>query len=324
MELLKHSMNIDFMGRRRLMIAMSISAVLVLISIASLIFRGLELGLDFTGGVVMEVGFDQPADLERIRSTLQAAGYEGATVQNFGAATEVLIRLQPEALGVAEDVGAAAQVEAAGVLATTIIARLQEMDPSAVERRPADYVGPQIGDELVEQGGQAMLYAILGIFVYVVLRFRWKFAVGAIVALLHDLVITFGFFSVLRLEFDLTVLAAVLAVIGYSLNDTVVVFDRIRENFRLMRRGTSEAIINAAVNQTLTRTVVTGVTTLLVLSALYFLGGTTLAGFSIALIVGIVVGTYSSIYVASAAALFLNVSTVDMLPPKREAIDDMP
>jgi len=317
-------MNLDFMGRRRLIIAMSISAVFVLISLASLIFRGLELGLDFTGGVVMEVGFDEPADLEQIRSTLAAAGYEGATVQNFGAATEVLIRLQPEALGVAEDVGAAAQVEAAGTLATTIIARLQEMDPSAAERRPADYVGPQIGDELVEQGGQAMLYAILGIFVYVVVRFRWKFAVGAIVALFHDLIITFGFFSVLRLEFDLTVLAAMLAVIGYSLNDTVVVFDRIRENFRLMRRGTAEAIVNAAINQTLTRTVVTGVTTLLVLFALYFLGGTTLAGFSIALIVGIIVGTYSSIYVASAAALFLNVSTTDMLPPKREAVDDMP
>jgi preprotein translocase subunit SecF len=323
-ELLKHSMNFDFMGRRRLLIAMCISAIAVLVSLGSLLFRGLELGLDFTGGVVMEVGFDRAADLESIRSALQGAGYEGSTVQNFGAATEVLIRLQPEALGAADNADPATQIEAAGALADDVLALLQQVDASVVERRPADYVGPQIGRELVEQGGQAMIFSILMIFVYIVLRFRWKFAIGAIVSLLHDLIITFGFFSVLRLEYDLTVLAAILAVIGYSLNDTVVVFDRIRENFRLMRRGTAEAIVNAAINQTLSRTIVTGVTTLMVLTALYLLGGSSLEGFSIALIVGIIVGTYSSIYVASAAALFLKVSTVDMLPPKREAVDDMP
>jgi preprotein translocase subunit SecF len=324
MQLMSYGINFDFMSRRRLTIAMVVSGIAVALSLGSLLTRGLSLGLDFTGGVLMEVGFEEAADLESVRSTLEAEGYGGATVQNFGAATEVLIRLQPDSLGVVEAAGAAAQADAAADLAGRVMTALEAVDPDVVERRPADYVGPQIGEELVEQGGQAMIYAVIMIFIYVVLRFRWKFAVGAIVALAHDLIITFGFFSLTGLEFNQAVLAAMLAVIGYSLNDTVVVFDRIRENFRLMRRGTPEAVINSSINQTLTRTVITGLTTLLVLGALFFLGGSALKGFSIALIIGIVVGTYSSIFVASAAALWLNVSTIDMLPPKREAADELP
>jgi len=203
------------------------------------------------------------------------------------------------------------------------MAALGAADGSFVDRR-IEFVGPQIGEDLVENGGLAMLFVLLMVFGYIVLRFRWKFAVGAISALAHDVIITFGFFSIVGLEFDQSVLAAVLAVIGYSLNDTIVVYDRIRENFRLMRRGTAEAIVNTSINQTLSRTIITGVTTLLVLLALFLLGGETVEGFSIALIAGIIVGTYSSIYVASAAALFLDVSPMDLVPPKREEIDDLP
>ena len=324
MELLRHDIDFNFMGKRRLAITMAATAAVILVCVGSLVMRGLDLGLDFTGGVLMELGSDGPADLESIRATLEADGYAGATVQNFGTASEVLIRLPPDQLGVDAAADAAAQAEAAVALAARVETALQVVDSSLVQTRPADFVGPQIGEELVEQGGQAMIYAVLMIFLYIVVRFRWKFAVGATVALAHDMIMTFGFLSLTGIDYDQTVLAAMLAVIGYSLNDKVVVFDRIRENFRLIRRGTPEAVINTSINQTLARTIVTGVTTLLVLSALYFIGGPALQGFSITLIVGILVGTYSSIYVASAAALWLKVSTTDMLPPKREAADDMP
>jgi len=324
MQLLRHDIDFNFMGRRRLAITMAATGLVILVCIGSLLMRGLDLGLDFTGGVLMEVGTEGPADLERIRSTLAAEGFAGATVQNFGTASEVLIRLPPDQLGVDATAGAAVQADAAVALAGRVLTALQAVDPSLAETRPADFVGPQIGQELVEQGGQAMIYAVLMIFLYIVIRFRWKFAVGAIVALAHDMIITFGFLSLTGIDYDQSVLAAMLAVIGYSLNDKVVVFDRIRENFRLIRRGTPEAIINTSINQTLARTIVTGVTTLLVLTALYLIGGSALEGFSITLIVGILVGTYSSIYVASAATLWLNISTTDMLPPKREAVDDMP
>jgi preprotein translocase subunit SecF len=292
----------------------------MLLALGSLFTRGLELGLDFTGGVLIEVRYDGPADLAQIRSLLDAEGYSGYVVQNFGAANEVLIRLPPAESG-AE--GIAESAEETAQLSNAVMALLRSAD-ATVERRRADYVGPQIGEELVEKGGQAMLFVLIMVFIYIVLRFRWKFAAGAIAALVHDVVITFGFFSWVGIEFNQSVLAAVLAVVGYSLNDTIVVYDRIRENFRLMRRGTAEAIVNTSINQTLSRTIITALTTLLVLAALYFLGGETVSGFAIALIVGIVVGTYSSIYIASAAALFLEVSPSDLLPPKREEIDDMP
>jgi preprotein translocase subunit SecF len=318
MQLLSRAPSFDFMGPRK--IAVSISLIAIVISLVSLATRGLQLGLDFTGGVLIELQYDQPANLEAIRGLLNEQGYQGAVVQNFGSSTGVLIRLPPIE---AESDTASSSTTTASDVADQVVAVLRTADPS-VERRRADTVSSQIGEELVENGGLAMLFVLLMVFFYIVLRFRWKFAAGANAALIHDVIITFGFFSVTGLEFDQSVLAAVLAVIGYSLNDTIVVYDRIRENFRLMRRGTAEAIINTSINQTLSRTIITALTTLLVLIALLILGGATVKDFSIALIVGIVVGTYSSIYVASAAALFLDVSPMDLMPPKREEIDSMP
>ena len=318
----KTALNFDFMKRRHVFVAASVLAVLV--SLVSIVTRGLNLGLDFTGGVLIEMRYDQAADLEQIRATLQSSGFDGAIVQNFGTPDEVLIRLPPVGSDDAGAAGANATTsEQATELADRVEAALKAVNPN-IERRRADYVGPQIGEELVEKGGQAMLFVLVLVFIYIVLRFRWKFAAGAISALVHDVIITFGFFSITRLEFDQSVLAAVLAVVGYSLNDTIVVYDRIRENFRLIRRGTAQAIVNTSINQTLSRTIITALTTLLVLIALYFLGGESVSGFAVALIVGIVVGTYSSIYVASAASLYLKVSPADLLPPKREEIDDMP
>jgi preprotein translocase subunit SecF len=318
MRIFKRQPNFDFMGRR--LTAVVISAVVMVVSIVSLATRGLELGLDFTGGVLIVVRYGEPADLESIRGLLAAEGYAGAVVQNFGTATDVQIRLPPTE---SDSVESSTAIEAVSNFADQVVGVLRTADAS-VERMAADTVSTQIGEELIENGGLAMLFVLVMVFLYIVLRFRWKFAAGANAALVHDVVIVFGFFSLVGLEFNQSVLAAVLAVIGYSLNDTIVVYDRIRENFRLMRRGTAEAIINTALNQTLSRTIVTGLTTLLVLTALYVLGGETVKGFSLALIVGIVVGTYSSIYIASAAALFLDVSPMDLVPPKREEIDSMP
>jgi len=310
MQLFDRVPQIDFMGPRR--IAVGISAVFFVASIVSFFVRGLAFGLDFTGGVIIEVGYPQAVELESVRSTLVDAGYDQAVVQNFGSASDVLIRLPP----LEGD-------EEGSTVGDQVLTVLQTVYPGA-ELRRTEFVGPQIGSDLVESAGMAMLFVLLLVFGYIMLRFRWKFATGAIAALVHDIVITFGFFSVTGLEFDQSVLAAVLAVIGYSLNDTIVVYDRIRENFRAMRRGTAESIINASINQTLSRTIITGLTTLIVLFALFFLGGETVSGFSVALIVGITVGTYSSVYVASAAALYLDVSPTDLIPPKREEIDDLP
>ncbi|HEY5623093.1 MAG TPA: protein translocase subunit SecF [Gammaproteobacteria bacterium] len=321
MQLFDRVPSINFMGPRRLALAVSIVAIIV--SIASLATRGLELGLDFTGGILIVVRYDQPADLEGIRGLLETSGYEGAVVQNFGTATDVQIRLPPAEAATAAVADDDDSVEDAADFAAEVIATLRSAAPD-VERLRADNVSAQIGEELVDNGGLALLFVLIMVFFYIVLRFRWKFAAGANAALVHDVLITFGFFSIVGLEFNQSVLAAILAVIGYSLNDTIVVYDRIRENFRMMRRGTAEAIINTSINQTLSRTIITGVTTLLVLIALLVLGGEAVKGFAIALIVGIVVGTYSSIYVASAAALFLDVSPMDLMPPKREEIDDMP
>ena len=310
MQLLSKAPTINFMGPRR--IAVGASLVVIVISLASLAYQGLELGLDFTGGVLIEVDYQQAVELESVRGTLADEGYTSAVVQNFGSATDVLIRLPPAPEGVDFS-----------QLGNEVLADLQRENPGVTLRR-TEFVGPQIGEDLAESAGLAMLFVLIMVFGYIMLRFRWKFAAGAISALVHDVIITFGFFSITRLEFDQTVVAAVLAVIGYSLNDTIVVYDRIRENFRAMRRGTAEAIVNTSINQTLSRTIITAATTLLVLIALLVLGGETVADFSIALIVGIVVGTYSSIYVASAAALFLDVSPTDLMPPKREEVDDMP
>jgi preprotein translocase subunit SecF len=292
--------------------ALIVSAIVTLVALGSLMVRGLNLGLDFTGGVIIEVSYPLEADLEAIRSELESAGFETAQVQNFGSTSDVLIRLPP--MEAAEDQGAV-QDQVLGIL------RAQNRD---VTLREFASVGSQVGEELTEQGGLAMLFALIMIFIYVMLRFRWKFAIGAIVATVHDVIVTMGFFSVFGLQFDLTVLGSVLAVMGYSLNDTIVVYDRIRDNFRVVRRGTPESIVNVSINQTLARTLVTGVTGLLVLVALLFIAGDTLWGFSVALIVGIIVGTYSSIYVASAMALMLKVTPSDLVAAKQEKVDDLP
>jgi preprotein translocase subunit SecF len=310
LKILSSKTEFEFMGRRRL--AVTVSLIVILVSIVSLAVRGLNFGIDFTGGLLLEVGYEQAADLDAIRSQLASSGYEEAQVQNFGSANDVLIRILPR-----EDADTTK-------LGEQILALLQA-NGSQVELRRVEFVGPQVGEELTERGGTAMIFALLMILGYIMFRFQWKFAVGSVAALIHDVIIVIGFFSIFQLPFDLSVLAAVLAVIGYSLNDTIVVFDRIRENFRQIRRGTAASIMNTSINQTLSRTIITGLTTLLVLVALYAVGGEAVSGFSLALIIGIVVGTYSSIYTASAMALALNVSTEDLLEPKKtEEVDSLP
>ena len=297
---------LDFLGRRRA--ALYLSAGLLAVSVLSLGVRGLNFGIDFTGGTLIEVGYSESVNLDPIRAALDDAGFDEAAVLHFGTARDVLVRLAPrEALSRAE-------------LSSQVLRVLQEKN--TVTLRRVEFVGPQVGEELTEDGGLAMLIALFGILVYVWLRFEYRFALGAIAALVHDVLITLGFFSVLGLEFDLTVLAAILAVIGYSLNDTIVVFDRVRENFRRVRRGSTEEVMNRSLNQTLSRTLVTSLTTLLVLVALFVFGGELIRGFATALIVGVLIGTYSSIFVASVAALALGVSRTDLLPVKKEGADD--
>ena len=313
MELFKKATHIDFLGRRR--IAYVFSALLLLVAIGSLATRGLNFGIDFTGGTLVELGYNGDVDLGGVRQALADGGYGGATVQHFGTPRDVLIRIAPRA-----DVSNAD-------LSSAVFRTLSEASADAVELRRVEFVGPQIGDELTEAGGLAMLYALVGILIYVGFRFEYRFALGAVAALVHDVVIVLGFFAVVQADFDLSVLAAVLAVIGYSLNDTIVVFDRIRENFRKMRKGSAVEVMNGSVNQTLSRTLMTSGTTLLVLLALYLVGGEVIRSFALALIVGVVIGTYSSIFVASPVTLLLGISRNDMLEVKKEgagAVDDLP
>jgi preprotein translocase subunit SecF len=294
--------------------ALSISAILIAVSIASLATRGLNFGIDFTGGVLLEVGYPQEADIEKIRTIMADAGFEDAQVQRFGAATDILVRLPPQGEGVNPN-------EIRDSLRNALSA-----DEPNVDLRRVEFVGPQVGEELTEKGGLAMIFALLLIFAYVMFRFQWKFSLGAVSALAHDVIVTLGFFSIFYLPFDLTVVAAVLAVIGYSLNDTVVAFDRIRENFLALRGVSAEQAMNTSINEMLARTIITGLTTLMVLTALLVLGGESVGPFSIALIVGIIIGTYSSIYTASAIALTLNVTPQDLLPPEADPdlADDLP
>ena len=301
MKLLSENLAFDFLGKRR--IAGVLSVVLIVLSLTSLGVRGLNFGIDFTGGVLIEVGYPQAAELPAIRAALETAGFDDLTVQHFGTARDVLIRLVPT-----ED-------ESSADLSTRVLNALQTQQPDIAMRR-VEFVGPQVGEELTEKGALAMLYALIGILIYVAIRFQWKFALGSVAALAHDVVITLGVFSGLFLPFDLTVMAALLAVIGYSLNDTIVVFDRIRENFLRMRKAIPIDVMNVSINQTLARTLMTSLTTLLVLIALFSLGGEVIHGFATALIVGVVVGTYSSVFVASATALSLGVTREDLLPPK--------
>ncbi len=304
--------HVDFMNYRKA--AGVFSGLLIMVSLISVFTQGLKLGIDFTGGTLLEVGFAQPAEIAQVRSTLEQAGFGDAMVQRFGTPKDVLIRLAPK------DEENSAQVS------DRAFSALKQMAGGEAELRRVEFVGPQVGDELTEDGGLAVLYAMIGILIYVALRFEYRFSLGSVMALIHDVIITVGIFSLFQIEFDLTVLAAILAVIGYSLNDTIVVYDRIRENIRKVRKGSVIDIINGSLNQTLSRTIVTSGTTLLVLLALYALGGQIISGFSLALIIGIVVGTYSSIYVASALVVTLGVSRADLMPVKKEGaeVDSMP
>ena len=311
MQFLKTTSSIDFMGKRN--IAMIFSAILLLGAVGSIVTRGLSMGIDFTGGTLIEVGYTQDANLPAIRETLTQGDHGDASVQQFGTAKDVLIRL------------AKLEEQSSSTLSNEVFGILSKAVDGQVELRRVEFVGPQVGDELTEDGFLAVLVALMAILVYVALRFEWRFAVGSVVALIHDVTITIGLFSLLQIEFDLPVLAAVLAVIGYSLNDTIVVFDRVRENFRKMRKGTSESIINSSLTQTLSRTLMTSLTTILVLLALFFLGGEIIHGFAFALLIGVLVGTYSSIYVASTSALMLGVSKEDLMPVQKEnVVDDRP
>jgi preprotein translocase subunit SecF len=304
------STKIDFMGHRRG--ALIVSIIAVVISIGSLAVRGLNYGIEFTGGVVIEAAYTRDADLNAIRTNLEGAGFEKVQVQSLGSPTDVMIRLPPPSEGT--DLAA---------LREHVVDTLRTQEAN-VDIRRFDTTGPQVGSDMAQASILAVVFASIGIFVYVALRFRWKLAAGAIVAELHDVITTVGLFSLVGWQFDLSVLGAVLAVLGHSLNDKIVLYDRIRENFRLVRRGSAEQIVNTSVNQVLSRTIVTSGSTMLVVIALALLGGETLFGFSVALIFGIGVGVYSSIYVASAMALFLKVTPTDLVVVKAAPEDSMP
>jgi preprotein translocase subunit SecF len=311
MEFFHKTTRFPFMATRKRWYA--VSAIIILAAFAALFIRGLNFGIDFTGGVVLELEFPQTAELDTVRGALGQAGFGNAAVQSFGTAQDVLVRLLPEE---GRDVNE---------LAASVLQAVRNYEPG-VELRRTEVVGPQVGQELAEKGALAVLFTFVLILAYVAFRFQWKLGVGAIVAALHDPIVILGIFAATGLTFDLPALAAILAVIGYSLNDTVVVFDRIRERFLSMRKGTSEQVIDAAINETLSRTIMTSGTTMITVLALLFLGGEILRSFATALTIGIVVGTYSSIYVASALALDLKLTARDLMPVQREkdAIDDMP
>ncbi len=310
MEFFKQNTHIDFMTQRRWAAVLSI--ILFALSLISLAVNGLNWGLDFTGGTQIHLTFPQEADLNQIRNTLETGGFKEATVISYGTSKDVLLSLAPEK-------------ETSGQLAKqdTTVERVKALLPNA-KIQQVDIIGPQVGQELATKGALAIVIALLGTMIYIALRFDFRFSVGSTVALIHDPVLILGVFSFLHLEFNLIVLAAVLTVIGYSLNDTIVIFDRIRENFRKLRKATPLDVVNQATNQTLSRTIMTSVLTLIVVLALFFLGGSMLHGFALALIIGIVVGTYSSIYVAGSLSLALGVNRQSLLPPPKEALDERP
>jgi len=315
MEFFKKQTHIDFLKLRRL--AFVLSALLMVASVTSIVTRSLNFGLDFTGGTLIEAGFEQAVNLDAVRESLDAAGFQDYVVQQFGDASSIAVRLAPRE-----------QEESNAELSSSVLEALQQSGQGEIDIRRVDFVGPQIGKELAEKGALAMFWVLLGILIYVSIRFQWRFSLGAVAALMHDIIITVGILSFTHIQFDLTVVAALLAVIGYSLNDTIVVFDRIRENFQGMRKTGPVDVINTSINQMLSRTIMTSGTTLLVLAALYVFGGDAISGFALTLIIGIVIGTYSSIYVASAVTLRLGVSREDLLATKVEKeganLDSMP
>ncbi len=292
---------------------MVLSILLMLIAIGSITTKGLNFGIDFTGGYLIEAGYQNDVNLDIVRTALEDAKFKDAQVQNFGSSKDIIVRIAPR-----EDVNKA-------TIGDNILHVLKSTSDNEVTMRRVEFVGPQVGDELRDDGGIALLVALGGILIYISIRFQFKSAIGAILALMHDVIITVGVFSILQLEFDLTVLASILAVIGYSLNDTVVVLDRIRETFRSVRKTSAEDILNISINQTLTRTLITSFTTLLVLFALFFYGGEIIHGFATALIVGVVIGTYSSIYIASSTLMVLKIHKQDFLVvAKEELVDEAP
>jgi preprotein translocase subunit SecF len=300
---------INFMGQRKLAAALSI--ILLVASVVSLALQGLNLAQDFTGGTSVELVYDKPADLGEIRSLLAGIGYDGAVIQYFGAETDVKVSLQEAKTdGLAEQLTEALRLDGK-----------HEVDVASVS-----FIGPQVGDDLRDQGGLGMIVALVLVMLYVSMRFQFKFALGAVAALIHDVVIVVGFFSIFQWDFDLTVLAAILAVVGYSINDTIVIFDRIRENFRIMRKSSATEVINTAITQTLSRTMVTSGTTVLVLVALYYFGGALIHSFATALLLGIIVGTFSSVYISSTILVAMHVTKEDLMPPEKEGdeLDAMP
>jgi preprotein translocase subunit SecF len=313
MKLLKHKTNFDFMGLGNAAVIMSI--VLSILSIVSLAVRGLNFGLDFTGGTLIEVSFPAPPSMTDVRQHLAAAGLSDAVVQTFGTASDIVVRIPPRSVE-----------ESSAEISTEVLQALQQGVVGEITMRRVEFVGPQVGEDLTEQGILAVIYALIGIFFYVMFRFQWRFSVGAVVATVHDTIMCMGFLSLFQVEFDLTVVAAVLAMIGYSLNDTIVLFDRIRENFPRMLKSVPREVINTSINQTLSRTLMMSLTTLLTLIALYIFGGQIIHAFAFTLIVGVIVGTYSSIYVASTSLLYLGVSKYDLLQVEKEgtAADSRP
>ena len=300
---------INFMGVRN--IAFGATVLLPVLALFSWFHKGLNYGLDFTGGTLIELTYEKPADVTVVRNELVKAGYHEAIVQNFGATTDLLVRMPGEDPQLGHQVAEALQ-------------KVGGDNPASVKR--FEFVGPQVGEELRDQGGLGMLMALAGIMIYLAFRFQWKFGVGAIVSLIHDVIVTVGILAYFQITFDLTVLAAVLAIIGYSLNDTIVVFDRVRENFRVLRKATLIENINISTTQTLLRTMATSISTLLAIAALMIFGGDNLWGFSLALFIGVLAGTYSSIYIANVVLIWLNLNSEDLIPPAAtgKEVDDRP
>lgn len=310
MHFLSKETNIDFVGVRYY--ALAISVVLLLISGYAIVTKGLNFGIDFTGGTMIEVGYPTAVNLDEVRSTLENGGYDNAIVQNFGSLADVLIRLP------------AIETENTAEISNNIMTLLKAEHGDEIELRRVEFVGPQVGEELAEDGGLAVLYAMIGILIYIAMRFEYRFAISSVAALVHDVIITVGYFALFEIDFDLTVLAAILAVIGYSLNDTIVIFDRVRENFLKMRKATPLEVINKSINGTLGRTLITAGTTLFVVIALYVLGGEAINAFALALILGIVIGTYSSMYIAGTAVLLMGVTKNDLMKLDKEETDANP
>lgn len=307
MDIIKRQTRINFLRYGN--IALLISALVLVAGIVSLSTRGLDFGLDFTGGTLIELHYPQPPELNEIRQTLELNGFEDFVVQAFGTASDVVVRIP-----VADD------GESSADISTRVLESLSESAPG-IEMRRVEFVGPQIGKELAEQGGLALLYVLIGVLLYISFRFQWRFAVSAVGALVHDVLLVLGMLSIFQVSFDLTVVAAILAMIGYSLNDTIVVFDRLRENFQTRRKGTPQELTNLSINQMLGRTIMTSLTTLVVLAALFYFGGEIIHAFAFTLIMGVIVGTYSSVYVAGSLAVKLGVSKQDLMPVQKEGVD---